>query len=127
MAEIQTMYRGDTFTFLFTVLDPDTGTSYSLKDSDRIYLALMEPHSDFEHSLLYKVTPKSGQSGSGITPSATAGLFAVTFNPEDTELLVPGVYYYTIKLHRQVVNPVTEVTTEENYTVLPKTKFIILD
>ena len=53
------------------------------------------------------------------------GNLFIRFNPEDTLDLLPGVYYYSIKLHKMTDND--EEHIDEVITIINKTKFIICD
>ena len=55
------------------------------------------------------------------------GSIKIKITPNDTRLLKPGVYYYTVKLQRGgtpgVINDLDE--PEEVRTIIERTKFII--
>lgn len=86
-----TINRGDTFErplFLNkgTELKP---IRYKLKTNDRIYLAITEPNQPFECAILKKAY---GRENININ-----GDVVIRLESEDTERLIPGQYYYTIK------------------------------
>jgi hypothetical protein len=86
-----TINRGDTFErplFLNkgTELKP---IRYELKTDDRVYLAITEPNQPFENAILKKVY---GRENTNIN-----GDVVIRLESEDTESLIPGQYYYTIK------------------------------
>lgn len=86
-----TINRGDTFErplFLNkgTELKP---IRYILKTDDRVYLAITEPNQPFELAILKKVY---GRENTNIN-----GDVVIRLESEDTERLIPGQYYYTIK------------------------------
>ena len=86
-----TLTRGDTFErplFLNkgTELKP---IRYELKTDDRVYLAITEPNQPFEKAVLKKVY---GRENTNIN-----GDVVIRLESEDTEMLIPGQYYYTIK------------------------------
>ena len=107
-----TITRGDSFsldTFINvgTQLEP---LQYILENNDFVYFGLMEPGQPFEHALIRKVFDK--------TSLTDDDLVHMEFDPEMTEYLMPGLYYYMIKL----------VTADGDVsTIVSKTKFIILD
>ena len=118
---IITISRGDNFTLntfinIGTQLEP---IQYILKEEDKVYFALMEPHQPFEHALIRKVyTQEDEDEDHNIS---------MNFTSEDTEFLMPGNYYYMIKLARYIPS---ESGEEEKYlvdTIISKTKFIIID
>ena len=110
--------RGDTFSFDFTISDENSPDGrYVLKDDDVLYLGLMDPHQMFEDALVKKRYTKDDCD--------ELGNLIIKFSPEDTIDLVPGVYYYSIKLHKQTDND--EDYIDEVVTIINKTKFIICD
>ena len=114
---IITVNRGDSFTIKYFInfggaYKPE---QYILKAGDKLYFALMEPHQPFEHALIRKVYTDKDVN--------LDGLVEMNFIPEMTEFLLPGTYYYMIKL----VRPGEESGDEFVDTVCPKTKFVILD
>ena len=114
---IVTISRGDSFSInvvinLGTKLEP---VLYSLEEGDKVYFALMEPNQPFECALIRKVATKEDES--------EEYLINFKFSPEMTEYLMPGNYYYMVKL----VRPGEESGEEEVDTIISKTKFIIID
>ncbi|MBO7734851.1 MAG: hypothetical protein J6S67_19985 [Methanobrevibacter sp.] len=86
--------RGDSFSCPVFV---NMGTElvpirYELQDDDKLYFALMEPNQPFEEAILKKVLTKDDLNENGDA--------VLTLVPSDTENLVVGLYYYTIKLRR---------------------------
>ena len=77
----------------------------------------MDPHQPFENAIVKKRYTKEDCDEMG-------NLF-IRFNPEDTLDLLPGVYYYSIKLHKMTDND--EEHIDEVITIINKTKFIICD
>lgn len=111
---IVTIYRGDSFT-LSLPLNIGTGANpeyYTLTEGDKVYFAIMEPNQPFEVALVRKVFDMNNQVGNNIV---------MNFEPKDTECIMPGTYYYQIKLAVEE-NEVTKIDT-----LMPKRKFIILD
>lgn len=116
------MNRGDTYEFSLTVDDEasDTG-KYVLQGNDIIYFGVMEPNKPFEQSIIRKTTNDS-------IIKDEYGNYYITITQADTEYLVPGVYYYSVKLHiNHIINPETAEVVDKVVTVINKTKFIILD
>lgn len=111
--DIITMHRGDSLEFSFEV---DLGTSidyakYMLQDGDSVYFGVMEPHEPFENGLIRKTYDKSSQNESGS--------IKITIDSTDTENLLPGTYYYEIKLK---ISASSEIKTLKS-----RTKFLILE
>ena len=110
--------RGDTFSFDFTISDENSPEGrYILKNDDVLYLGLMDPHQPFENALVKKRYTKDDCD--------EMGNLIIKFLPEDTLDLVPGVYYYSIKLHK--ITDDEEDYIDEVVTIINKTKFIICD
>lgn len=127
---IITLNRGDTFTLpihinLGSGVAPDYGDeegekykTYILRNSDKLYFALLLPNQKWEDAIVKKV-----RSANDIDPESKTIL--LHFYPEDTEYLVPGNYYYQIKLYRCPQS--TEDHHEHIDTIVPRTKFVILE
>ena len=119
---IITVNRGDTFSFTVSI---NVGTSidnieYNWPDEEHATLcfALMEPNQRWEDAILKKAYHKEDLVEDEETKIKR---IEVKFKVEDTEYLLPGTYYYAIKLDRYVDN---EETVD---TIIPKTKFFIID
>lgn len=113
-----TMSRGDTwstqiFVNLGTELEP---SGYALKENEYLYFGLMEPGQPFEFALIRKRF-----SAEDAVPD-TVGYYNISFDYKDTQELLPGVYYYQVKLQR-----FDEDGRELVDTIISKTKFIIVD
>lgn len=107
-----TINRGD---FLEKKLKLTTGKFpheklLEIGEHDIIFFGLMDPHQHFEHSLIKKEFDK--------TDFDEEGLFVLTLESEETLDLVPGTYYYSLKL----LNEEAEIRT-----LIQKSKFIIVD
>lgn len=103
--------RGDSFTlnfrdFVVNTLEPDC----TLHPGDSLYFGLMEPNKPFECALIRKKVTND-------TESDMESVF-MEFSPEMTERIMPGVYYYSVKIER--ANGKVE-------TLVKKTKFYIID
>ena len=100
-----------------TVLAPDDGREEHY-DSDHLYFALLEPGQKWEEAIV-----KKAYWANDIDPITKTVM--IHFYPEDTEYLKPGNYYYQIKLQR------CSRSTKDGYehidTVVPRTKFVILE
>jgi len=93
----------------------------------------MEPNQDFENAIIKKVLVFTTDFS---TDSKTV---TFSFTPTDTEYLLAGNYYYEVKemlplssIYESGDVALTEsgVITDGNseiFTILPKTKFIIID
>lgn len=113
---ILSITRGDSFS---TVIFINKGNElepirYELTDSDELYLALMSPNQTFENALLVKKYTKDNLNDHGDT--------LVEFEPKDTEFLMPGKYYYQVKLKTNNKDDTYQVNT-----VIPTTEFYIED
>ena len=103
--------RGDTFIFPINI---NGGTKlypeqYELLDTDIIYGAILEPNQAFEDAIIRKKITKNSKTDKDGFP-----LFIL--ESEDTEYLLTGKYYFTLKL-----------VTKENVvtTILPMKEFFI--
>ena len=112
---IITVNRGDSFEFPLTL---NIGSSinrieYQLAETDVLYLGVMEPNQPFETAILRKkFTFKDLDEDKNIL---------IRFWPEDTVCLLPGKYYYQVKL--QTIDANTGRYDVE--TVVDKTLFYI--
>ena len=106
------MNRGDTWSTSIPInigstADPEY---YNLTANDYVYFGVMEPEKSFEHSIVCKKLD--------INNVTKENYVDITFDSIDTEYLQPGIYYYEVKLLRP--NDVVD-------TIIPKTKFIVVD
>ncbi len=113
--------RGDSFSLnvfinIGTVIKP---IQYVLKDDDRVYFALMEPNQPFEHALMRREFTRED-----LDVDANVDM---RFDSEQTEYLLPGTYYYMIKLTRKEYDFKSEKIVTIVDTIIPKTKFIIAE
>lgn len=107
--------RGDSFSLevfinLGTVVEP---LQYFLTGEDKLYFALMEPNQPFECALIRRTFTEQDAN--------EEGLVVMNFDSEMTECLLPGNYYYTVKLVRDGDE------SGKVDTIISKTKFVILD
>ena len=110
--------RGDSFQMplvlnVGTKLEPLT---YELTDNSFVYFGLMEPNQQFEDAIVRKKYTKDDVN--------EYGQVVIEFTPQDTQCLLPGKYYYQVKLQ------VFEQTNPTKYyveTVIDKTLFFIME
>jgi len=112
---IITMYAGDYFEApLFLNIgygyDP---VQYKLEETDKVYFGITEPNQHFTHALVRKELT--------IADVDDQGRPILVLKPTDTEHLIPGLYYYEVKLLR--------VKDDQEFidTVVPRTKIYILE
>ena len=86
------------------------GISYTMTEGDRLYFGVMRPDQLFEDAFIRKVYTADDYN--------EYGFLVIKLKPEDSLWLLPGVYYYSLKL-KKADGSVT--------TILPKTKFVIQD
>lgn len=110
--------RGDSFELPVNLIigDAINRVTYQLQETDVLYVGIMEPNQPFETALIRKrVTYKDVDS---------KGEINVRFWPEDTVCVLPGKYYYQIKLETTVVTSDGQ-TRKDVETVIDKTLFYI--
>lgn len=113
--------RGDTFEFSVTIADASSETGiYTLRDNDAIYFGLMDPNQQFENALVKK---KIGLDSEYVDPE---GNISIVIEPEDTIDLLPGRYFYMIKLKMDHVDDQGDEVHAVK-TIIDKTKFVIYD
>lgn len=117
--------RGDTYEFDLTIDDANSVDGrYHIQGEDTIYFGIMDPHQQFEDALVKKkFTTEDADSNGNLT---------IVIEPEDTLDLLPGVYYYSVKLHMQHENKNPETNevygyVDKVYTVINKTKLFLND
>lgn len=126
---IITVNRGDSFRFPLTInfgttLEPNT---CGLRDHDKIYFAVMEPNQPFECALIKKVFTSEDVNEKDEV--------VISFKPKDTLCVLPGKYYYQIKLqrfHKKLDENGKELDEWDldDYdvdTVIDKTQFFIME
>lgn len=111
---IITINRGDTINDYYRInLGDAIVPDYKiLQGEDKLYVALMEPNQPFEHARIRQVYTSENMDGEFVK---------IYLASEMTQNLLPGTYYYTIKLVEKE-NDVEIVTT-----IVPNTKFVIFD
>lgn len=88
---------------------------YELREGDILYFALMEPNHSFEDAILKKTFTAND-------PKTESGDTLIEIKPTDTENLLTGLYYYTVKLQR--------FNEDGSYwvdTLIPDRRFVIED
>jgi hypothetical protein len=112
---IVTVNRGDSFEFpvLLQLGNSMSPLTYQLQDKDKVYIGIMEPNQPFEDALIKKVCTAADQD--------MYGYVVAQFQPLDTLYVLPGKYYYQIKL--QTINQRTGQYDTE--TMVDKTLFYI--
>lgn len=112
---IITITKGDTFRLpLFINMGNEfTPYRYELTENDKVYVGVMEPNKSFEQAIIKKMYTKNDLNENGDVE--------VKFESKDTYFLLPGTYYYEIKVE------ITYQGSNHINTIVPKTKFIILE
>lgn len=106
-----TITRGDSASFdiLLNIGSTVNPIIHEMKDNDKLYFGVTEPHKPFELGLIRKVLTKA---------DCLNDYVIIKLKPEDTEFILPGNYYYSLKL----------LTEDENvYTIIDKRKFTVID
>ena len=118
---IITMNRGDYFSFNFLI---NVGTEmnpvyHTLTGDEKLYLGVMEYNTAFEQALVKKVFTASD--------SESDGSIDIVFETTDTLNLLPGNYYYAIKLNQPISASSEEAEKDKITTLIPLTKFVIIE
>ena len=117
--------RGDSFSFDLTLKDETAENGrYILQGDDVVYFGLMDPNQPFETAWVRKRYT--------VEDCDEAGNLAINLEPKDTLDLIPGVYYYSVKLkmnHDEIDPDTQEVIrhVDRVITVINKTKFFLND
>lgn len=85
---IITLHRGDTFSIQIT--------ASSVNENDKVYFGFMEPNQRWEDALMKKIVIVPARNDN----TAADYTATFTFSSADTENILPGKYYYEIKLVR---------------------------
>ena len=115
--------RGDSFEFITEVPSKnDISKNYLLKPTDALYFAVLLPHQNFEEALILK-----GYRGSDPEVDQKTGKILIKLTHNETNELLPGVYYYTTKVHiggsLEDLGALEE--PDEVRTIIERTKFIV--
>lgn len=122
---IITMTRGDTLEVAFAKEALNEYANYELQGEDTLFFGLMDPNHPFEEALIRKRFDRFDLKN--------ISEFVLTFEPEETLDLLPGKYFYALKLwlNHPEVNETTQRLTGNHInkvlTLINKTKFIIID
>jgi hypothetical protein len=112
--------RGDSYEFDLTINDETSSDGrYHLKGDDAVYLGIMDPGQPFEEALVRKVITADDAD--------SEGNFSFEILPEDTLDLLPGKYFYSVKLRMSHIDEETGESIEKVMTIINKTKFILCD
>lgn len=113
--------RGDSFELpLFINQGTDiTPIRYNMKNSNsEVYVGVMEPNQPFERAVIRKKYTKDDVNENGD--------IIVKFSSNDTVCLLPGKYYYQIKI--KLYNNYDNNKEDCNInTIVPMTQFIIVE
>lgn len=114
--------RGDTYEFELTIADENAADGkYYLQGKDTVYFGIMDPHQYFEDALVRKKFTKEDLDEFGV--------LNIVITPEDTLDLLPGTYYYAIKIHLN--HEEFEVDSfkkiDKVNTIINKTKLFLCD
>lgn len=115
---IITVHRGDSFKLPLVI---NFGTSlepvyYNMPENDIIYFGVMEPNQPFENALIRKKLTNKDMDDKGN--------IIIKFRPQDTQCVLPGKYYYQVKLQRFNSDDPEDYEVD---TVIDKTQFFILE
>ena len=112
------IFRGDSNNLVLDIKNGDNlnYSDYSLEQGDVIYFGLMEVHQKFEDAILKKVYTLQDVNEDGD--------IIIDINPLDTEYLLPGKYYYSIKMKK---NKTSKDDDYDVYTLVKETEFWILN
>ena len=120
---IITMSRGDTWeTEIFVNLGTELlPWGYDLQEGEYLYFGVMEPNQPFEIALIRKRIDMNDK-GDG------QGYYKIRFESKDTIALLPGNYYYEVKLQHFKKDASTgEILGTDVDTIIPRTKFVIYE
>lgn len=99
-------HRGDSLSLFFDLRDGDSITfdPYPIGPDDEFYFAILEPNQIWENAIVKKKIQ-----------SKDLKQLQVNIEPKDTMCLIPGLYYYQIKLRNN----------KDVYTLMNRTPFWI--
>lgn len=115
---IITVNRGDSFVLplvlnVGTNIDP---VNYQMTEKSIVYFGVMEPNEPFENALIKKKCT--------IKDVDKDGCILIRFKPQDTQCVLPGKYYYQVKLQTFNSNDPEDYDVD---TVIDKKQFFILE
>ena len=103
-----TLHRGDSAIISAMLCEGNNLTKimYTLDESDEIYFAILEPNQCWENAIVKKkFTNLSGTE------------LKIELKPQDTMCLLPGLYYYQVKLRKK----------DQVYTLNNRSRLYILE
>lgn len=109
--------RGDTFKIpLFIDCSKDIFNSirFPMQDGDEVYFYLVEPNTSFKCPLIKQIYTKEDTNENGDV--------ILKFAHKDTNWIVPGTYYYEIKVRRKLKKGFEDALI----TVATRRKFIVM-
>lgn len=118
MGRIYKINRGDSFSFDLTL--PTDKNTRLLAIDEVVYFALMYPHQPIEDAIILRGYTHDDQD-------VKTGAITIKLSPSDTRHLLPGVYYYTVKLQKGGTPGIIGDYDEpvEVCTIIERTKFIV--
>lgn len=106
-------------------------TYYEFSEGDTIYFGLMDPFQLFEKALIRKRLRYGDNPtpyGEGIYQGSEGNKVIIVLTPEDTETLIPGTYYYSIKLRYQESSEgYSDALPTAIHTLIQNTKIYVVD
>ena len=113
--------RGDSYEFDLTIADENSLTGrYHLVDNDTVYFYVIYPNQPFEKAIIQKEYTAADTD--------EMGNLTISIESADTINLLPGTYYYTVKVHldhdvydeetKELLEHVNKITTVINRTKL---------
>lgn len=115
-ASIIRLHRGDSFEAPLFINNGDclNPVRHIVEPDEKVYFGVREPNKYWEQSILKQIyTSESDKTEEGD--------IIIKIKPEETEYLIPGTYYYEVKLVKYKDDEVDQVRT-----VVPLTLFYIL-
>jgi len=105
--------RGDTFSMPISInIGTDANPDYYiLTGEDKIYFSICEPNQDFNDGVVRKILTAADETSEGD--------LELVLQPSDTQNILPGTYYYEVKL--RIVNIENDIVK----TIIPRRKLII--
>lgn len=120
---IITMTRGDDVTIpldlFYNTLERLYNNPYYINVYDKVFFAVMEPNQRFEEAILKKVYTYEDLNSDGTID--------VVLRSVDTEFLLPGDYYYTVKILKKPVEKEVADSEGQVETIIQKTRFTLVD
>jgi hypothetical protein len=118
---IITINRGDTFGYTFHI---NLGTQmhpilHTLSEGEKLYVGVSEANFPFENAIIKKVFTSADAD--------SEGAIHIEFAAADTLNMLPGNYYYSIKLSQPIPETSEMAASEKVTTLVPRTKFVIIE